>query len=398
LENATTMNSTLSRFGRRIRLALIGGGPGSFIGPVHRAAARFEDRFEFVAGVLSSDPERSRRYGLELGLAPDRAYPDAAAFFAGERSREDGVDAVAIMTPNDSHYPLARAAIEAGMDIICDKPLTTSLKDALELERRVRESGLVFCHTFNYSGYPLVRQARAMARDGDLGEIRLVQVEYVYGNSADLVEGELGDPPKHWHYRPQNMGPSLILPDIGSHAHHMARFVTGLEFDRLIADVATIVPGRKSDDHASLLFRMSNGAHGVMWITQSAAGGVNGLTFRVFGARGGVVWRQETPNQLHHLRHQQPETIYERRGPGLKPQALRACHVAMGHPEGYQEAFAVLYAEAAEAIVSRRLGEAPRAPLDDMPTVFDGVQTMKFVEAALASSRDGRWMRCETGA
>ena len=391
------MNSTLRRFGRRIRLGVIGGGPGSFIGPVHRAAARLDDRFEVVAGVLSSNPERSRRCGLDLGLAPDRAYGDAAAFFAHEKARGDGVDAVAIMTPNESHCRLACAAIEAGMDIICDKPLATNVSDALDLSGRVERSGVVFCQTFNYTGYPLVRQARAMIRDGDLGDIRLVQVEYVYGNSADLVEGERGDPPRHWHYRPESMGPSLILGDIGSHAHHMARFVTGLEFDRVMADVATIVPGRKSDDHAALLFTMANGAHGVMWITQSAAGAVNGLTFRVFGARGGLRWSQETPNQLHHSRHQAPELTYERCGPGLKPEALRACHVAQGHPEGYRDAFATIYEEAADAIVSRRLGQSPERSLIDMPTVFDGVQTMKFVEAALASSREGRWTRCEPG-
>lgn len=389
------MNSTLRRFGRRIRLGVIGGGPGSFIGPVHRAAARFEDAFEVVAGVLSSDPARSRRYGLELGLAPDRAYADAEEFFAREKARGDGADAVAIMTPNDSHHPLACAAIEAGMDIICDKPLTTSLGDAFDLARRVKESGVVFCHTFNYTGYPMVRQARAMIRDGDLGEVRMVEVQYVYGASADILEAELGDPPRHWHYRPQQMGASLILADIGSHAHHMARFVTGLEFDRLVADVARVVPGRTSDDYATLLFTMTGGARGTMWITQSAAGGVNGLTFRVFGSKGGLLWRQETPNQLHHVRQHAPEITYERGGPGLKPEAIRACHVAMGHPEGYQDAFATLYAEAADAIVSRRLGQAPERPLVDMPTVLDGVQTMKFVEAALESSRSGRWARCD---
>ena len=389
------MNSTLRRFGRRIRLGVIGGGPGSFIGPVHRAAARFEDAFEVVAGVLSSDPVRSRQYGIELGLAPNRAYSSAQEFFAREKARGDGVDAVAIMTPNDTHHPLACAAIEAGMDILCDKPLTTSLGDAFDLARRVKESGVVFCHTFNYTGYPMVRQARAMIRDGDLGEVRMVEVQYVYGNSADIVEGEQGDPPRHWHYRPQQMGASLILADIGSHAHHMARFVTGLEFDQLVADVARIVPGRTSDDYATLLFTMTGGARGTMWITQSAAGGVNGLTFRVFGSKGGLLWRQETPNQLHHVRRHAPEITYERRGPGLKPEAIRACYVAMGHPEGYQEAFATLYAEAADAIVSRRLGQAPERPLIDMPTVVDGVQTMKFVEAALESSRSGRWTRCE---
>lgn len=389
------MNSTLQRFGRRIRLGVIGGGPGSFIGSVHRAAARLQDRYEIVAGVLSSDPDRSRRHGLEIGFATDRAYADAAAFFAGERARSDCVDAVAIMTPNDSHYPLSCAAIEAGLDIICDKPLTTTLKDAIDLARRVKDSGLVFCHTFNYTGYPLVRQARAMIRDGDLGEIRLIQVQYVYGNSADTVEGERGDRPQHWHYRPEQMGPSLILADIGSHAHHMARFVTSSEFERVVADVGRVVPGRTSDDHAALLFFMTGGARGNMWITQSAAGGVNGLAFRVFGSRGGLYWRQETPNQLHHVRHKEPELTYERRGPGLKAEAIRACHVAMGHPEGYQEAFATLHAEAADAIVSRRLGQAPQQPLVDMPTVFDGVQTMKFVEAALVSSREGCWTACD---
>ena len=390
------MNTTIEKLGRRIRLGVIGGGPGSFIGPVHRAAARLEDRFEIVAGVLSSVPERSRRYGRELGLAAERAYGDASEFFVGELARADAVDAVAIMTPNDSHYGLACAAIEAGFDIICDKPLTTKLADALDLAVRVRRSGLVFCHTLNYTGYPLVRQARAMVRDGDIGDVRLVQVEYVYGNSADVVDGELGDPPKHWHYRPENMGPSLILSDIGSHAHHMARFVTGLEFDRVMADVARVVPGRQSDDHAALLFTMKNGAHGVMWITQSAAGGVNGLTFRVFGSQGGLHWRQEEPNQLFHMRHGAPALTYERRGPGLKPEAIRACHVAMGHAEGYQEAFATLYEDAADAIVARRLGRAPERPLRDMPTVEDGVQTMKFVEAALASSRLGQWVPCES--
>lgn len=385
------MNSVLKRFGRRIRLGVIGGGPGSFIGPVHRLAARFEDSFEVVAGVLSSNEELSLQYGLDLGFRPDRAYRNATSFFESEKRRSDPIDAVAIMTPNDSHYPLACAAIDAGMDIICDKPLTTSLKDALDLEKRVKASGLVFCHTFNYTGYPLVRQARAMIRDGDIGDVRMIQVEYVYGNSANIVSGELGEPPQHWHYRPENMGPSLILGDIGSHAHHMTRFITGLEFKDLVADVSVIVPGRKSDDHASLLFHLSNGAQGVMWITQSAAGGVNGLTFRVFGSRGGLIWRQETPNQLHHIRHQEPELIYERRGPGLKPEAIQACHVAMGHPEGYQEAFAVLYSEAAEAIISRRLGEKPRHSINDMPTVYDGVQTMKFIEAALASSKERIW-------
>lgn len=385
------MSLTLSKLGRRLRLGVIGGGPGSFIGPVHRTAARLDDNFEIVASVLSSDPERSRAAGEAIGILPDRAYATAAALFAGEQDRVDAIDAVAIMTPNDSHSTLSVAALDAGFDVICDKPLTTTLEEARDLAERVRASGHVFCLTFNYSGFPLVRQARAMVRDGDLGEIRLAQVDYVQGHNAALRPGEAEGSAPDWRLHPEQAGKSLILGDIGSHAHHLLCYITGQKFDRVLADVTASVPGRNADDHAGVLFRLENEAPGVMWVTQAAAGGVHGLHVRVFGEKGGIEWFEETPNQLFHYRLGEPALIYERAGPGLKPEARRAERVAIGHPEGYQEAFAVLYADAAEAMVARRLGES-EPDLSDYPTIDDGLESMVFIEAALSSSQSGTWV------
>ncbi|MEP0321995.1 MAG: Gfo/Idh/MocA family oxidoreductase [Nitratireductor sp.] len=385
------MSKTIAKLGRRLRLGVIGGGPGSFIGPVHRAAARLDDNYEIVASVLSSDPDRSRRKGQAIGVAPDRAYGTAREFFEGEKARDDGIDVVAIMTPNDSHYPLCLQALENGLDIICDKPLTTNLRDANDLVHRVRDAGVVFCQTFNYSGFPLVRQAMAMVRDGDLGDVRMIEVEYVQGHNAALTATESGEE-SNWHFDPARVGESLILGDIGSHAHHLARFVTCQDLSRLTADITSVVPGRTAHDYAGILFRLENNAPGVMWVTQAGAGAVHGLYFRVFCAKGSLEWAQETPNQLTCSRIGEPATIYERDGPGLKPEAARATRVGIGHPEGYQEAFAVLYADAAEAIVARKLGEKPDRLALDFPTVEDGARTMQFIAAALESSHTGGWI------
>jgi predicted dehydrogenase len=389
-----SLNSAIPKLGRRLRLGVIGGGPGSFIGEVHRTAARLDDNYEIVAAVLSSDPERSRAAGRQIGVAPERAYGTADEMFAGEARRGNGMEVVAIMTPNDSHHALCCRALEGGLDIICDKPLTTNLPDALDLVKRVRKAGVVFCHTFNYTAFPLVRQARALVRDGDIGDIRMVQVEYVQGHNAALSPGERGAAAKPWRLQPERTGASLILGDIGSHAHHMASFVTGQPFARLCADVRAVVPGRNADDYAGVLFQLEGGAPGVMWVTQAGAGAVHGLKFRVFGASGGLEWFQEEPNQLRQSRLGQPALVYERHGPGLKPDALRASRVSIGHPEGYQEAFALLYVEAAEAIVARRLGQAPDPAALNFATVEDGARTMKFIDAALESSRSGKWVDC----
>ena len=253
--------------GRRLRLAVIGGGQGSFIGPTHRQAARLDDRYELVAGCLSSDPGKSVSAGQALGLPPDRCYPTAEALFEAEAARADGVDAVAIMTPNDGHYPNAMAALSHGFDVICDKPMTNTLAEAELLRQRVKESGRVFCLTHNYTGYPLVRQARAMVADGLLGDIRLVQVEYVQGGRAKPGPGRTA-----WKTDPARGGASLVMGDIGTHAHQLLRFITGLEVEQLAADAGPIVPGSQAHDYAGALLRMGGGARGNFWVTQAAAG------------------------------------------------------------------------------------------------------------------------------
>ena len=388
------MFNTIATLGRRLRLGVVGGGAKSFIGPVHRSAARMDDNYEVVASVLSSDPERSRKEGAAIGIGPDRAYGSAEEMFAGEQGRKDGIDVVAIMSPNDSHYRYSMAAIMAGIDIICDKPLATRLEDALDLVKRVEAAGIVFCQTFNYTGYPLVRQAMAMVRDGDIGAVRMVEAQYVQGYNYALRPEEREGAGQNWHLVPEKAGMSLVLGDIGSHAHHLVRYVTGLDVDRLVADVTTTVPGRAplAHDHGGILFRLSNNAPGVMWVTQAGAGAVHGLHIRVFGEKGGLSWVQETPNQLFHSRPEAPMLVYERGGAGLKPEARRAERIVIGHPEGYQEAFAVLYADVAEAIVSRKLGKTPNRLALDFPGVVDGAHTLKFIAAAVESSREGRWV------
>jgi predicted dehydrogenase len=296
------------------------------------------------------------------------------------------------MTPNDSHHDLAATGLGRGLDVICDKPLATTMADAEDLVRRVRETGLVFCTTFNYSGFPLVRQARAMIRDGDLGEIRMVHVQYIQGYNYVLSGDEERGNAANWRLRPERVGPSTVLGDIGSHAWHLATFVTGLRFDRLMADVTAVVPGRKSDDYAGILFRLENGAAGNMWITQAGAGAVHGLYFRVFGTKGGLEWFEEEPNRLYHQRPGEPALVYERNGPGLKPEAERASRTYLGHPEGFQEAFAVLYADVARAIIARRLKQPIAKAESDFPTVEDGLGAVRFMDAALESSRTGSWV------
>ncbi len=388
------MNTTIARLGRRLRLGVVGGGPGSFIGPVHRAAARLDDHYEVVAAVLSRNPERSRAAAKDLGIAPERAYDDHTRLLAGEAARTDGIDVLAIMTPNAQHYPAARSALEAGLDVICDKPLTTRLADAEDLVRRVQASGLVFCTTFNYTGYPMVRHARAMVKEGALGAMRQVHVEYIQGHLAKPTAADR-DPAANWRYAAEQGGPSLVLGDIGSHAHHLAAFITGQELIEVAAEVGSAIPGRQIADFAHLLLRYENGARGSMWVTNSAAGGEHGLHIRVFGERGGLEWQQEDPNHLTHRPLDGFAQVLTRGRPGLSAGAQRATRVALGHPEGYFEAFANLYADAADAIVARRTGQAPDPQALDFPTVLDGARGVRFVEAALASSRaGGRWTDC----
>jgi predicted dehydrogenase len=382
-------NPVLTTLGRRLRLAVVGGGPGSFIGAMHRTAARLDDRYELVAGVLSSDPGRSREAASAIGIA--RPYGDVDDMLAAEGAREDGADVVAIMTPNDSHHAYATAALRAGVDVICDKPITNTLPEALDVLDHVRSSGLVFCLTHNYTGYPMVRQARAMVADGQLGEIRLVQVEYVQGGKA---AGDDPDPADTlpWRYDPVRGGPSLVMGDIGTHAHNLVRFVSGLEVAEVAAEVGHIVPGRLVDDYGGALLRFDSGARGSFWVTQAAAGVENCLRLRVSGTRGSIEWMQEIPTQLWFKPLGAPAEVRTPNGPGTLPLAARSSRIVAGHPEGFHEGFANLYADAAEAIAARRAGTRADPLALHFPNAVDGVRGVAFVEAAIESSdRHGAW-------
>lgn len=387
-----SLNPVTDLLGRRIRLALIGGGPGSFIGRMHRTAARLDGRYDIVAGVLSSNPERSRKAGLELGLSSDRAYSDVATMLAAENLREDGADVVAIMTPNDSHHPYAIAAMDAGYDVICDKPITNSIADAEELVAKAKQTGQIFCLTHNYSGYPLVRQAKAMVEAGDIGDLRLVQVEYVQGGKAD--ESKKDDPEAHrgWKYNPEKSGPSLVLGDIGTHAHQLMRFITGREVSQLSAEVGSIVPGRIVDDFTGALLRLEGGARGVFWVTQAAAGIENSLKIRVSGTRGTIEWWQEIPQRLNYYPMGEPAQVRTPNGPGTYPASARVCRVVAGHPEGFPEGFANIYSDAAEAIAARITGTEADPLAMNFPKAEDGLEGMRFTFACIESSKNGgRW-------
>ncbi|MCP4385765.1 MAG: Gfo/Idh/MocA family oxidoreductase, partial [Hyphomicrobiales bacterium] len=369
-------NPVVEMLGRRLRLGVVGGGDGSFIGTVHRAAARLDDRFEVVAGVLSSKPDKARALGRQLGLEKSRAYGSAADMIAEEAARDDGIDAVAVMTPNHLHLPECRRAIETGLDVICDKPLTTNLTEALELVTLVRGHGAVFCLTHNYSGYPMVRQARAMVAAGEIGDVRQVHVEYAQGQLSTFVEPEAPERLK-WRLDPARGGPSAVLGDIGTHAHQLVTFITGQQVTRLSADVGATVPDRTNDDYAALLMRMENGARGVMWLTQAASGAENVLRIQVYGSKGGLVWQHADPNTLKHTAQLSPARLLTRGLPVLADAAKHATRVPPGHPEGFHEAFANLYADAAEAIAARRTGENANPLALDFPGVEDGARGVR---------------------
>jgi predicted dehydrogenase len=383
-------NPVIDMLGRRLRLAVIGGGPGSFIGAMHRAAARIDDRYEIVAGVLSSDPERSRAAAVAIGIDPVRAYDTPESLFEAESTRADGADVVAIMTPNDSHHPYALGALRHGFDVICDKPITNTLDEAIEVLAATVDTGLVFCLTHNYTGYPMVRQARAMVADGQLGAIQLVQVEYVQGGKAAERDPDRADTAKvPWRYDPVRGGPSLVMGDIGTHAHNLVRFVTGLEVAEVSADVGHIVANRLVDDYAGALLRFDNGARGSFWVTQAAAGVENCLRLRVSGTGGTIEWMQESPTQLSFKPLGAPAEIRTPNGPGTLPLARRSSRIVAGHPEGFHEGFANIYSDAAEAIAARRAGVDPDPLALSFPAASDGVAGLAFVEAVITSPGTG---------
>ncbi|MEO8357033.1 MAG: Gfo/Idh/MocA family oxidoreductase [Chloroflexota bacterium] len=386
------LNPVLSALGRRLRLAVIGGGPGSFIGAMHRQAARLDDRYEIVTGILSSNPDRSKKAGLELGLPTDRIYPNVQEMLDSEASRKDGVDVVAIMTPNDSHYEYAVAALEHGFDVICDKPMTNTVEEAESLHGKVQESGLVFCLTHNYTGYPMVRQAKAMVQDGQLGTIRLIQVEYVQGGKADE---EKVFSPDNWKFDPVRGGPSRVMGDIGTHAHNLTRFITGLEVDEVAAEAGNIVPQRLIHDFAGALLRFENGARGSFWVTQAAAGVENCLRIRVSGSKGSLEWMQEFPQALTFKPLHGPSQNRTPNGPGTLPLSARSSRIVAGHPEGFHEGFANIYSDAAEAISARRSGREADPLALYFPNSWDGLLGVRFVDGVIESSNaNGKWIKC----
>ncbi len=370
----------------RIRLGMVGGGPGAFIGAVHRIAARMDDHYDLVAAALSSDPARSRSAAQDLHIAPDRAYGSYTDMARAEAARPDRIEAVAIVTPNNLHYPMAKAFLEAGIHVICDKPMTTTLEEALDLAAIVRRTGLIFGLTHNYTGYPMVRQARQMIADGDLGKIRVVQVEYAQDWLATPLE-QTGQKQAAWRTDPARSGAGGSLGDIGTHAYNIACFVTGLHCREVAADVSIFVPGRRLDDNVQLLLRFTEGAKGALWASQLATGNANNLRLRVYGEKAGLEWHQEEPNTLQFARlGEAPETI-RRPGPGGNSPAAHASRVPAGHPEGYLECFAQLYTDLAEQIYARREGRSPAPTSLLVPNVEDGVEGMRFIAATLESGR-----------
>jgi predicted dehydrogenase len=388
----TIAGSPDQKLNRRLRLGMVGGGRGAFIGAVHRIAARLDDRWELVAGALSSDPERAKASGEDLLLKPDRIYGDYNEMARRERRLKDGIDAVAIVTPNHAHAAAARTFLKAGIHVICDKPLTTTRREADQLAKLARESGLIFAVTHNYTGYPLVRQARAMVKAGELGAIRVVQVEYAQDWLATRVE-ETGSKQAEWRTDPARSGPAGAVGDIGTHAFNLAEFIVGDEVASLSAELHTFVEGRRLDDNAHMMLRFNSGAKGMLWCSQVASGIENGLRIRIYGEKAGLEWCQENPNYLTFLPLGEPPRTIRRNGSGADEASRAASRIPGGHPEGYLEGFAQLYTDVAEQIAARIEKRDPNPFALQVPTVDHGVRGVRFIEAAVRSSqRKAAWV------
>lgn len=373
-----------------IRLGMVGGGNDAFIGGVHRIASRIDGRFNLVAGALSSTAEKSRASGAELGLDADRCYGDFVEMAKREARLKNGIEAVAIVTPNHVHYPAAREFLKRGIHVICDKPLTSTLADARKLVTAAEKSEAHFILTHNYTGYPMVRQARAMIAEGAIGPIRVVQAEYPQDWLTTPMEGE-GLKQAEWRTDPARSGAGGCVGDIGTHAYNLAQFVTGLKLESLAADLTSFVEGRRLDDNVHVMLRYAGGAKGMLWSSQVAPGNENGLKLRVYGEKGGLEWSQEDPNYLWFTPHGEPKRLLTRNGAGAHDANTQTSRVPPGHPEGYLEGFANIYSEAADLIVAARTG-TPHEHI--LPTVQDGLDGMVFIDACVRSSaRNAAWVK-----
>ncbi len=383
------MSELRQRFGRPLRLGIVGGGPDSWIGKMHRSAAELDGWWRCTAGVFSSDPARSRTAGATLGFPAERSYGTVEEMIAGERARTDGIDAVAIMTPNDTHYAVSAAALDAGLDVLCDKPVTHDAAQARDLVARTAKGNRVFAIAHGYTAYPMVRYARQLVQDGRIGALRLVQVEYIQSGMATRVEDAPQNNRFKWILDPERSGLALVMSAIGCHAQHLGSFVTGREIGRVTADVGTLLPGRKVVDYVSALIALTDGTRGTFTVTQAAAGGENDIRLRVYGDKGMLEWWHRDPSYLRVALQGEPVQVVTRADPFLPPAILALGRSPRGHPEGLREAFANIYAEMAQDRMTRNLGEPPLSL--PYPRIEEGAHTMAFIEACIRSSASGRW-------
>jgi len=383
------MSELRQRFGRPLRLGIVGGGPDSWIGKMHRSAAELDGWWRCTAGVFSSDPARSRTAGATLGFPAERSYGTVEEMIAGERARTDGIDAVAIMTPNDTHYAVSAAALDAGLDVLCDKPVTHDAAQARDLVARTAKGNRVFAIAHGYTAYPMVRYARQLVQEGRIGALRLVQVEYIQSGMATRVEDAPQNNRFKWILDPERSGLALVMSAIGCHAQHLGSFVTGREIGRVTADVGTLLPGRKVVDYVSALIALTDGTRGTFTVTQAAAGGENDIRLRVYGDKGMLEWWHRDPSYLRVALQGEPVQVVTRADPFLPPAILALGRSPRGHPEGLREAFANIYAEMAQDRMTRNLGEAPVSL--PYPRIEEGAHTMAFIEACIRSSASGRW-------
>ena len=378
---------------RKIRIGMVGGGKDAFIGGVHRIALRLDGYYELVAGSFSSNFDNSKETGKDLGLAEDRIYKTYQEMAEKESSRSDGIDVVAIVTPNHLHVPIAKIFAEKGIHIICDKPLALSSKEAISLKNIVESKKLIFALTHNYTGYPMVRHARSLIQKGDLGSIRVIQAEYPQDWLTTKAE-DSGLKQAEWRTDPKRSGGGGCIGDIGTHAFNLIRFITGLEIEELSADIHTFVKGRLLDDNAQIMLRFKGGAKGALWSSQVAVGNENNLKIRIYGENGGIEWRQEDPNYLYYTEFGHPTQRVTRGSDNVTKEAKDVTRIPPGHPEGYLEGFANIYNDVYKKLYAQINNQNYDDSNDCYPTINDGVEGMRFIETALESSKNnGKWIR-----
>ena len=375
---------------KRIKIGFIGGGPNSFIGYTHRLAARFDNRFDFVAGVFSKDKKKSIAFGKSLGLDPERCYNDFKTMAKKESDRADGVEAIGIMTPSGDHYKIAKEFIKKKIHIICDKPLTAKIEDAIALEKIVKKSNIIFALTHNYSAYPMLREAKELLSKNKIGKIKVINVEYPQGYTVAVKKKDEKSTLK-WRLDKNMCGPSMILAEIGTHAYHLMRYVTGLEVKEVSAEVNSLSDEISVDDNAFMIVRMNNKARGSIWVSSAATGGENGLKIRVYGTKGAVEWLQDDPNILKFTELNAATQIITRASDAVSELSIQSSRVAAGHPEGFFEAFANIYTEFADSIQTNFKKNKKKLV---HPTVSDGVMGIKFIFAAKKSSNlNSKWIK-----